>query len=168
MAVDAVGQVFDDLLRHIHAVVVQLFVDDGDPRFQIGELQIRAESPLEPGKQSLLHSLQIHRSTIRGQYDLLVILMQVIEDLKKDILGFLLSSERVYIIYDEHIDHLIKVNKVVFGVPTDGLDELRLEFFSRHIQHCFFGILIFYRNADTMRQMGLAQSHTSIDEQGVE
>ena len=50
--------------------------------------------------------------------------MHVIENLKKDILGFFLATERLHIIHDQNIDQLVEMHKVILGVVANGINEL--------------------------------------------
>ncbi len=59
--------------------------------------------------------------------------MQVIEDMKKDILCFFLPGKLMNIIQDQDIDHLVKMQEIIFIVIADRFHKLCLELIGIHI-----------------------------------
>jgi hypothetical protein len=82
--------------------------------------------------------------------------MQVVEDVKKDILGLFFSAEKLNVIDDEDVNHLVKVTKVIHGVIPDGINELVCELLGAHVQNGEFWILLLYFKADGVRQVCFA------------
>ena len=165
---DAVREVLDDLTRQLDAVGVHLLFQDGHARFQRGDLEVGTESPLEAGQQALLHALHLHRRLVRRQHNLLSGLVQVVKDVEEHVLCLLLAAEELHIVDDQHIHHLVEVAEVVDRVVAHCVDELVREALGAHIQHRLVRLTVFDFQPNGVREVRLAQSNTTVNEEGVE
>ncbi len=55
--------------------------------------------------------------------------------MEEGILSFLLPGEFVYIINDQYINHLVKMEKIIFIVVPDGIHKLGLELIGIYVQN---------------------------------
>jgi hypothetical protein len=93
--------------------------------------------------------------------------MQMIENRKQCILRFFCFIEKLNIIDDQHINQLIKMNKIIDGVVAAVIHELVDEFFRAHIQHYPVWLISFYVITYCLRQVGFSQSNTAINNEWV-
>ena len=77
----------EEVLRDIEIVFFGLFFEDGDTCFEVGRLNINAETPLEAGNESVLKALESRWSNIAGENDLFAILIKGVEDVEELFLG---------------------------------------------------------------------------------
>jgi hypothetical protein len=79
------------------------------------------------------------------------------------------ACKLLYIVYDQHIYHLIEMHKVSqFVLDVHGIHELDLEQIGGNIQNHFVRDPFFDLNAYGLRQMCLAQTRAAVYEQGIE
>ena len=92
----------------------------------------------------------------------------MVEDVKEDILRFLLAAEELNVIDDEHINHLIEMTEVIHRIVSDGIDELVCEFLRAHVQYREFRLTRFDLKPNGVRKVGFSQSRPAINQQGIE
>jgi len=93
----------------------------------------------------------------------------MVENVEICILRPRFSGEILYIINDQHINHLIKVHEIGELVLNIGcIHELDLEQVSRDVQDDLFGHQFLYFNPDGLSQVGLSQAGTSVNKQRIE
>ena len=107
------GNVINNSIRNIQAVPAYLTTQNILTQINIGPFQLSNQPPFETGQQTVFYPLQHHRSTVRSQNQLFTILMQMIEDMEKSILGFCHTGKLLNIINNQDINLLIKSNKVI-------------------------------------------------------
>jgi hypothetical protein len=91
--------------------------------------------------------------------------MQVIESMEQALLGLLFAGYELYIIQEQDIRATIFVSEVLAPSLSDSADELVSELLGCDVHDPRAG---FQGNpAYSMQKMGLPQSHTAINEQGV-
>ena len=106
----------------------------------------------------MFNVLHIHRRLIGCKDHLFAILVQVIKDVKKDVLGTGFSREELHVVNDQNIDQLVKVNKVVSRILFDRLNVLLCKLLGRNIEYGPFGVLILNLDPDGMCQMGFSKT----------
>ena len=165
---DAVSQVFNDFSGQFNAVGVHLLLQDGHARFKRWHLEVRTQTPLEAREQALFHALHFDRRLVRSQDNLLASLVQVIEDVEEDVLCFLLATEKLHIVDDEHIHHLIEVAEIIDRVVPNSINELMRESLGADIEHRFVRLATFDFQPNGMRQVCFSQTHPSVNKKRIE
>ena len=132
-------------------------MQDGDPCFQVGYLEIGRKSPFEPGEQPWFDTFHLNRRLVGGQDDLVAFLVEVVEDMEENILGLFLAGKVMNIVDDQHIDHLVKMNEIVLVVVLYRIDELIDELVGCHIKYGLFREIIFYLQADGSGRDGFSR-----------
>jgi hypothetical protein len=94
--------------------------------------------------------------------------MEVIKNSKQCILRFFSLIEKLNIINDQHIDQLIKMNKVIDSIVAAVIHELVDELFRTHIKNNSVGMISFYVVTNRLCKMGFAQTYTTIDDKWIE
>ena len=94
--------------------------------------------------------------------------MQVVENVEEHVLCLLLAAEKLHIVDDEHVHHLVEVAEVVDRVVPNRVDELVREALGAHVQHCFVRLTVLDLQPNGVRKMRFAQTNSSVDEEGVE
>src|SRR5664279_2731530 len=88
--------------------------------------------------------------------------MKMIKDVKESILRFFLTGKFMYIIKNEYINHLVKMQKIVLIIVPDRFYKLSLEFIGIYIQNSFIGMFFFYKDTNSLSQMGFPETRISI------
>src|SRR6476646_4132404 len=94
--------------------------------------------------------------------------MEVIKNSKQCILRFFSFIEKLNIINDQHIDQLIKMNKIINSIVAAVIHELVNELFRTHIKNYPIGMISFYVVTNGLCQMGFAQTYTTINNKRIE
>ena len=74
----------------------------------------------------------------------------MIENMKEDILCTRFTGKELNVIYDENVQKLIKMNKIVSRIFLYRLNVLLSEFFCSDVQNCFILIFFFDFNPNCM------------------
>ena len=93
--------------------------------------------------------------------------MQMIEYRKEGILRFLRPVEKLNIIQDQHINHLIKMDEIIDGIVPAMILKLVDELLGTHIQHHLVGMQTLYFIAYRLRKVCFSQSNTTINHQRI-
>ena len=112
---------------------------------------------------------ELARRRVAGEDDLLTALVQGIEDVEEFFLGAILAAHELDVVHQEQI-HFVAVigGELVDAVMLDGLHELAVEGFGRDVPDLFPGVFGHDEVADGLQQVGLAQAHAAVDQQGIE
>ena len=92
----------------------------------------------------------------------------MIEDVEEYILGRLLAAEKLNVINDQHVHHLIEVTEVIDRIVSHGVNELMGESFRAHIKHRLVRLTVFDLESDGVSLMRFPQSHATINQEWVE
>ena len=63
--------------------------------------------------------------------------------MKENILGFFFTGQKMNIIDDQNINHLVKMNKIVLVITTYGIDKLLGKLLGSYIQNRFLRKIVF-------------------------
>ncbi len=91
----------------------------------------------------------------------------MVENVKECFLRFFLPCKFVYIIEDQHINHLVKVKKIIPVIVPNGFGKLGLKLIGVDVQNDFVGKAFFYLNTNGMCQVGFSKSGVSVNHQRV-
>src|SRR5436189_3805107 len=94
--------------------------------------------------------------------------MEVIKNSKQRILRFFSLIEKLNIINDQHIDQLIKMNKIIYSIVAAVIHELIDELFRTHIKDNPVGMISFYVVPNGLRKVSFSEAYTTIDNKRIE
>ena len=127
VSVDIFGYVFDSFRLDVGTHKFGFGAENGAFVFEFGELEIEGASPGKAGSEAFIDGFNLAREAIRGNDDLLVELIEVIEDIEEFFLGFFLVHDELEVIDDEAVELLEFVVKFFAFAGTDGVDEIGIE-----------------------------------------
>ena len=139
----SIGRLCDVLhyvVGNLKTVALNLAVQDVDTKLQVGFLQLCNQSACEPCQQPFVHSFQVYWWPITGQDDALAIAEQVVEDMKEGVLCLRCRHPLLYIVDNQQINSLIKVDEIVHRVLQNGIGVLHLKQACTDVQHPFLRV----------------------------
>ena len=125
--IGGLGDKLDYIAGDAEPVAATLGIEDVDTQLYVGFFQFGYQSARETCEQAVLNTLQVYRRTVAGQNNLFAQAEQVVENVEEGIESLWRIYPLLKIIYDEYVDVLIEVDKVVSGVLTYRIGELHLE-----------------------------------------
>src|SRR5690625_3146663 len=94
---------FGDLSVKLDAFLRCLFLEDRDTRIELGRLNVGDHPRFEAAHEALLEARDAMRINIRGDDDLLPLLVERVERMEEDLLGMFTRREELNIVHQEHI-----------------------------------------------------------------
>ena len=88
----------EHVLRHQPRVGTNFGLQDGDPRFKVGRLNIGDQAPRKAGTQPVLQGGDLFRWPVGRDHDLAVELVQGIEGMEKFFLGPIFAGQELDIV----------------------------------------------------------------------
>lgn len=163
-----VGEIFQHIIGDVDSFAKTPVLQHREPRHERRTLELDGKSPFKTAQKPLLEILQVRRSTVRGEYQLFAVFMEMVEDIEEGVLRGrtnhvldVIDDEDIYLhVEGEEIRELI--------ANRDGIHVLSLELVSGHIENRQVRILVLYRYSDRLCDMGLAEARTSEEEERVE
>ena len=121
VGLDLVGDEQGDAFRKDEPFDFRLLFEDGDPRFDIRRLDIGDQAPFETGTEPLFHALDFPRRTIGGDDDLFLVVVEMVERVKKFFLGPVLPGQVVDIVHQQDVDRtgIFPGNRGFFRIEDD-------------------------------------------------
>ena len=166
VALDLMGDEAEHLFGD-EAPVVELGVEDGEPRLEVRGLDVSDESPLEPRTQPILERGDLLGGTVGRDHDLLVDLVQRIEGVEELFLRSVLAGEELHVVDQQDVDGAVLVPELAHARGGDRADDLVRELLRREIDDPLARETVVDLVPDRVHQVGLAQAHTSIQEERV-
>src|SRR5688572_30641834 len=87
--------------------------------------------------------------------------------MEENILGLFLAGEELHVIDDQQIDRAVHVRELINTVVLDRIDEFYSKPVRRGIEHSRTRILLNDQIADSLDQVGLAQTNITVDHERV-
>ena len=94
-------------------------------------------------------------------------MVQVVENLEEHFLRAGFSCEKLDVVDDEQVNHLVEMDEVDAVVVFGGCEILIVKLFCLYIQHREVGVEVFGFKADGVAEVGFAQARPAIDQQGI-
>ncbi len=148
-------------------VALGLVAQDGEPRLQIGWLDVGDEPPLEPAPEAVLERLDGVGRAVGGDDDLLVGTVQRVEGVEELFLEPLLAFHELDVVDEQDIHIAIAALEETRGVLADGVDVLVEEVLGGHVPNGVVGVVLVDVVPDGVEQVGLAEAGGAVDEQRV-
>jgi hypothetical protein len=114
------------------------------------------------------HSKRLRsRSSVGGQHDLLVGVVEGVEGVEELFLGLGLALEELDVVDEQDVDVAVAPLEAVLAVVADRVDELVGELLAGDVAHLRVGVEAADVVADRVQQVGLPQPGLAVDEQRV-
>src|SRR5207245_4477966 len=118
--------------RHVvgqtEAVVLGLLLQNGDLGLEVRGLDVRNQSPLKPRTQTFFDGIDVFRQAVRGNDNLLLLLVERVEGVKKFFLGALFSRDELDIVDEQDIHGVETVAETDHAVKAQRIDHFNREF----------------------------------------
>ncbi len=114
-------------------VIAHLLLQDAQPQFVIGRVQIDHEPPLQARADALFEIGDLAGAAICRQDDLLVLIHQRVEGVKEFLLRRVLARDELHVIDHQHIDRAEDFLEPHHLFLAQRLHETVHELFGRHI-----------------------------------
>src|SRR6187551_3809007 len=92
---DLAGDIEGNIIRQRNVLTLRLLCEDGDFGFEVGRLYVGDQTPLKPGMKPLLERWNIARRAVRGEYELLVRVVESVKGVKELLLSSFLGSDEL-------------------------------------------------------------------------
>jgi hypothetical protein len=134
---------------------------------QVRRLDVRDEAPFESRAEALLQRGDLAGDAVRADHDLLGGVVQIVEGVEKLLLRPLLSRDELDVVDQEQVQAAVPIAELDGGVEADGVDEIVGELLGRHVGDPDARIALPRVMTDGVEQVGLAEAHAAVDEQGI-
>src|ERR1700741_3946579 len=151
----------------MEALVLRLLLKNGDFGFEIGRLDIRDQAPFETGAQALFDGIDILRKAVRGNDDLLLLLVESIERVEELFLSALLAGDKLDVVDEQDVDRMEAVAEADHAVEAEGINHFNGELFGADIAEAHGGILLLGQVPGGGHEVGLAHAHAAVEEERV-
>ena len=150
------------------AVMVDLLLQDAKPKLIIRWVQVDDQPALQARLDAVLKILDLARSAVGGNDDLLVRVDQGVERVEEFFLGRIFPGDELHVIDHQHVDRPEQFLEIHHLPVAQGLDEAVHELLGGQIQHAQLGAADLQLMRDGMHQVGLPQTDAAIQEKRVE
>ncbi len=168
---DVAHHLASDELHHVrpdrHGRFLGLGPEDGDPRLEVGGREVGDEAPLESAAQPLLERGDLLGRPVRGEDDLLPVLVDGVEGVEELLLGPLLVGDELDVVDEEQVDPPVAGPEVVDAALLDARDELVRELLAGGVDDLLAREAGDDGVADRVHQVCLAQAHPAVEEERV-
>ena len=140
---------------------------DRDAGLEVRRRQVRDEAPFEAAAQPLLEGQDRLRRPVRGQDDLLAVLVDRVERVEELFLRPLLVGDELDVVDEQEVDPPVAGAELVDLALLDRGDELVGELLGRGVDDALARELGDDLVADGVHQVGLAEAHAAVQEERV-
>src|SRR5262249_56345481 len=146
-----------------YALEVGLLLEDGDASLEVRWLDIGDQAPFEARAEALLDVGDLFRRGIRGEDDLAMTLVQVVERVEELLLGAFLAGDEVDVVDQEEIDVAVLGAEFCGSVVTDGVDQLVGEALGGEVEKPLCWIQAGKMGADRKQGEGLGETPPALE-----
>ena len=164
---DARGDELEGFGGNRAVIALGLVAQDGEPRLEVGRLNVGDQAPLEPAAQPLLQCRYGIGHAVAGDDDLLVGTVQRVERVEELLLQTFLALHELDVVDQQHVDVAVAALEVGDGVGTDAVDVLVEERLGADVANDVVLVVAVHVVPDGMQQVGLAETGRAVDEQRV-
>ena len=167
VGLDGARNVFRHVVGQTEALVLGLFLQNRDPGLEVRRLDVRNQSPLKPRTQTFFDGIDVFRQAVRGNHNLLLLLVERVEGVKKFFLGALFSSDELDIVDEQDIHGVETVAETDHAVKAQRIDHFNREFLRADVTQPHRWITLLDGVTDGVHQVRLAHAHSAVKEQRV-
>jgi hypothetical protein len=151
----------------VQLVGFHLLAQDGIPCLVVRWLQVYIQAAFKAASEPVRQVLEFRGRPVAGENHLLVGIVQGVEGMEQLLLGAFLVLEEVDVIYQQQIHRAVAVLEGRSALAMYGVDEVVGEVLRGYADYLELRIEEPGPVAYGLHQMGLAQSYTAVDEEGV-
>ena len=157
----------ENVIGNGHVDLICLLLDDGGTELQIRRLDIRDETPLKAGLESILQRLDFTGRAVGGHDDLLTGLMKGIEGVEELLLRGGLAGDELNIVDEEHVAIAVLIPELVHGLTGEGVDHLVGEILALDVDHADVADFLLQLVGNGVKQVSFTQTAGAVDEEGI-
>lgn len=146
---------------------MQLLAEYVSTQLQIRTLETYGNTPLEAAEHTRFKTFHICGRTVRRQYNLFVVEMQIIEYIVEHVLRFGLVVQVLDVVYNKGVYTLIEIEELVGLATHVSCSELALEGARGKVYHPHVGETFFEAYAYGLDKVGLAHAGVSEIKRGL-
>ena len=161
------GDVDKDIIREEKVAFHGFFSKDGNARFLVRAANVGNHPSFEARAKPIFEGGDILGRPVAGDDDLFVFLVEGVENMEKLVLRLLFSGEKLYIIDDEEINGAVAVFELIDCAILDRGNQFLGEFLACGVEDAFFGVFGKDVVAHGLEEVGFAESHAAIEEEGI-
>ena len=165
------AQVLGDVERHfviqLDVLDLGLLLQNGDPHFHLGRLDLHRQPPVEAGDQAVFEARNILRVGVAADHDLLARLDQGVEDEEELFLRAVLAVEELHVVEQQHVERTVVALEGVEGLGLVGADHVGVVILGVHVADHLLRHVLQDVVADGVDQVGLAEAGATVDEHRV-
>ena len=141
-----------------------LVFDDGHAGLVVRRLNVRQQTPLEPGLEALLQRRHFLGRTVGGQHDLAAGFVEGVEGMEEFLLGLLLAGDKLHIVHQQNVRVAVFVVELQLLALTDGLNQGVGKIIALDVHDFGAGVVLADAVGDGVDQMGLAEAAVAVDQ----
>ena len=104
---------------------------------------------------------------VAGHDNVRLLRQQGLKGIEKLFLGAVFVGKELHIVNEEQVERVVVVFELVKGLALVGFHHIRDKLLGMDVQHLGVGLVEQQLVAHSMHQMGFAQAHPAVNEQGV-
>src|SRR5204862_3153350 len=137
------------------------------PRLEIGRLDVRDETPLEPRSQALLEGRDLPRRPVARDHDLPARLVQGVEGVEELLLDPLLVLEELDVVDEEDVVGAVALLEALDALVAQRVDEVVHESLARDVADAQVRRVLADVLRDGLEEVRLAEPRAAVDEERV-
>src|SRR3984885_13778668 len=161
---DGAGNILGDFIGNLDAFALRFFLQNGDFRFEVGQLNIGDQAPLEARAQALFDGGDFLGRAIGRDNDLFLLIVERIERVKELFLGAFAGGNELDVVHHQNVHIAETVAEGGHALEADGGNHFVGKFFGADVGKAHCRVSALERVADGLHQVRLAQPHTAVKE----
>ena len=164
---DMGSNVLHDVIAHRQNLVLSLLPQNRDTSLQLRRLHIHVQARTETRTHTLSETGQLLRRQIRGNHDLLLVVVQGVKRMEELLHRRLFTRQKLDIVNQKNVNIAVNLLERRPLIVTDRVNEVIRELLRIHVAHPQIRVQILGVMANRVQQVGLTQTRTAVDEQRV-
>ena len=161
------SNVLHDVIAHRQNLVLSLLPQNRDTSLQLRRLHIHVQARTETRTHTLSETGQLLRRQIRGNHDLLLVVVQGVKRMEELLHRRLFTRQKLDIVNQQNVNIAVNLLERRTLIVTNRVNEIVRELLRIHVAHPQIRVQILGVVADRVQQVGLTQARTAVDEQRV-
>ena len=154
-------------VRVLNAMALQLALQNSEAQFVVSGMKIDDQAALHARADALFHIRHLTGRAITGNDDLLVLIHQCVERVKKFFLCGVLAGDELDVVDHKHVNSAEQRFEIHCAAFANGLHKTVHELFGGKVNHPQLGFVYLQLVRDGMHQVGLAQPNAAIKKQRI-
>lgn len=164
---EEMGYICEDFIGDCGAVIFGQPAEDGYSSLEVRSLNISRKPKGEAGAEARLNVADVARRLVRRYHYLLVVVVELVEGVKKLFLCSLGVGEELDVVYEEDVDRAIALLELVSSVVADRGYEVVDEGLAGNVLDFLVGKVPENRDTDSVEEVSLSEARATVQEEGV-